>query len=123
MTTVSGASRGDPWWAANSASASASTGDLADEARRRTRALRLATPCGGAQVAVGASPVHRRADGARVDPLPVSIDKAQQGRDEAVRQQVGGEAEIEQLGVGRPVVVALLLDPGVVEVLDLRAGD
>ena len=57
--------------------------------------------------------VGRRAS--RFDPVTVALDDREHRADQRLAQQVGHQAQIEQPGVGGPVVVGLGLDPGVVD--------
>ena len=52
-------------------------------------------------------------------PVEVGARDGQEVGQELVAQQEGHQAEVEQLGVRRPVVVLLELDPGILQVDDL----
>ena len=69
----------------------------------------------------GLAPLHRGGDGVEVDPVAVAVDDRQQRADGGRPEEMGHEAQVEQLGVGGPVVVLLLLHPGVLHVLDAHA--
>src|SRR5437870_2912503 len=87
------------------------TAKTAPTIRRASKALsRRGRPAG--------LPPRRRHDVLADHSVLVLLDLLEHRLHEGLRQQVGLEAEVEELRVLRVVVVLLLLEPGVLDVVD-----
>src|SRR5882757_2391016 len=96
------------------------TGDATSERAsfRRPRGGWKACPSG-----LGGGRARRVPAGARLDRALdrvalVTLDDPEHRLDQLLAEMVGLQAEVEQVGVDRVVVVLFLLDPGVVDVVD-----